>query len=430
MQILVLFSLNERTSRNTINEHLYSFETNGDQHDFHYVNVFTILPNFLFWIEYDAVILHYTFLAEKRFLENEFAWNQKIKNLNKVHGYKIAIPQDEYDVTDRLNKVFKEGNINIIYTCFTNLKDIERAYPKSKTGVEKVKKVFTGYINQEIVQSISSKHISYENRPIDIGYRARKLPAHLGRHGQLKSELVDVFNNFLIGSGLNTDIRNTNDNFIIENTHAIKLGFTWYDFLLSCKAFIGCEGGSSLLDTDGSIKREINNYVAINPSASFKEIEDNCFPGKDYNIKCFALSPRHFEAAMTKTLQILVEGEYGGVFKPWVHYVPLKKDFSNIEEVLAFLKDIKACEEIISNAYQDIVLSGHYTYRMFVSEIFNDITAAIGQNPPRYNKTLFLFYKRLIEIRNITSLYGYLIIKKIKNILKLYILVSCNHKKL
>ncbi len=52
-------------------------------------------------------------------------------------------------------------------------------------------------------------------------------------------------------------------------------------------------------------------FTAKHPNASFDEIEKACFPGKDYNISCFALSPRHFEAVMTKTLQILVEGKYG-----------------------------------------------------------------------------------------------------------------------
>ncbi|MBT8506740.1 hypothetical protein B1F79_04690 [Coxiella-like endosymbiont of Rhipicephalus sanguineus] len=57
----------------------------------------------------------------------------------------------------------------------------------------------------------------------------------------------------------------------------------------------------------------------------------------DYN----QISPRHFEAVATKTLQILYEGEYSNILKPWVHYVPLKKDYSNFDEVCNFFLPMK-----------------------------------------------------------------------------------------
>lgn len=418
MKILILYSIDERNSRNTINEHLFSFKKFGNQCDFHYLNVFNAIPKFIFRIKYDAVIFHYTFLAEKRFLESPFDWSRKIKNVSRIQGYKVAFPQDEYDATDRLCALFKEGGIDVIYTCFTNEADINKAYPKAKAGVEKIKKTFTGYINDDVMQLLSKKHIVYDLRPIDIGYRARKLPAYFGKHGQLKYELVSVFNNALINSKLRTDIQNTNDNFIVENAQAIKLGFSWYDFLLSCKAFIGCEGGSSLLDADGEIKRKVKKYLEIKPNASFEEIEMQCFPGQDYNITCFALSPRHFEAAMTKTLQILVEGEYGGIFKPWEHYVPLKRDFTNINEVIRFLENEEGCLQIVENAYKDIVMSGKYTYKTFVSEVIDDIRIEIGRSSKKYNRMFFNFLGKIIRIRNVVCLYSSLIRKKIVNLLK------------
>lgn len=418
MKILVLFSLNERTTRSTIHEHLYSFRKYNKEDQFHYVNIFNTIPSFLLRIKYDAIILHYTFLGEKRFLAESEPWIHKMRRLKQLQGYKIAIPQDEYDHTDRLCELFKESGINILYTCFTNEADIEMAYPYSKSGLTKIKKVFTGYIDERKISLLQSKCLPYDQRITDIGYRGRKLPAYLGKHGQLKYELVNVFNDALMSREFVTDIRNTNDNFLVENMESIKLGFSWYDFLLSCKAFIGCEGGSSLIDPTGLIQRKVKEFVSLNPEASFEEIEHNCFKDQDFNIRCLALSPRHFEAAMTKTLQILVEGEYGGIFKPWVHYVPLKKDFSNIDDVLTFLKNVEACEQIISTAYNDIVLSGNYTYRKFVSHIRNEIVDSIGKSPKTYSKTAFLMWQILIETRNVMLQYGYLLEKKIKSLIK------------
>ena len=45
------------------------------------------------------------------------------------------------------------------------------------------------------------------------------------------------------------------------------------------------------------------------------------------------ISPRHFEAAAFRVCQVLFEGRYAGVMEPMRHYIPLRKDFSNFDEV-------------------------------------------------------------------------------------------------
>ena len=42
---------------------------------------------------------------------------------------------------------------------------------------------------------------------------------------------------------------------------------------------------------------------------------------------------------MTKTAQILVEGRYSGVLEPERHYLPVRRDFSNLDEVLERARD-------------------------------------------------------------------------------------------
>jgi len=76
---------------------------------------------------------------------------------------------------------------------------------------------------------------------------------------------------------------------------------------------------------------------------------------------------------MTKTCQILVEGEYNGILKPYRHYIPIKKDFSDIDEALIMLKDKKYCQNMIDTAYEEIVQSGNYTYRKFVKQVIDHI---------------------------------------------------------
>jgi len=376
MKILVLYTKDSYQIRKTIDEHLYSFKRFAPEHDYYYVNVVTTIPSFLFGKTFDLIILHYTFLGGPRFEKSDVRWLRKVEGLENIIGTKIAIPQDEYDCTARLCDLFLKTGVKVIFTCFELPEDIKKAYNKS--GTQHFSVVFTGYVDELLSSKLLPRLSGYKDRPIDIGYRARKLPANFGKHAQLKYELVKVFNENERVKLLKTDISSAGDS-NWQQSRNVKLGGAWNEFLMSCKAFIGCEGGSSLLDPYGIIKERVNTYETDHPSASFEEIETACFPGEDFNIKCFALSPRHFEAAMTKTLQILVEGNYGGIFLPDVHYLCLKKDFSNLEQIIDNLGNTELCQAIIDRAYHEIVLSKKYTYKAFVDAVLSGSAEHVQQ---------------------------------------------------
>jgi hypothetical protein len=61
------------------------------------------------------------------------------------------------------------------------------------------------------------------------------------------------------------------------------------------------------------------------------------------------------------------------VLKPGLHYIEVKKDWSNIEEVISLIKDEVYCHTLAEKAYQDIILSEKYTYRKLVNEILSFI---------------------------------------------------------
>lgn len=391
MKVLVIYQDTHYSTRNTVLEHLYSFRKYVPGVSFHYFNVLKKIPSYLTYIDYDAVILHYSFLAQNRFSLDSSGWKRKISNLKFLKGYKTAIPQDEYDETGRLCEMFREHGFKTVFTCFERQEDYLKAYPPHETGLEHYVTVFTGYVENKELQIIGKKVNKYSDRPIDIGYRARKLPYYFGSHGQLKYQLADVFLEKLKSTNFIHDISNTQD------TERVFFGKNWYGFLLNCKAFLGCEGGSSLLDMDGSIKRKVVEFTKINPDATFEEAEKSCFPGLDNNIKCFAISPRHFECVMTRTLQILVEGNYGGIFKPGIHYLELKRDFSNIDEILIKLKDNELCQRIIDQAYNDIILSGTYSYSAFANEVIGHIRANIKSDT---NSSSFNLLRNLFDLRN------------------------------
>ena len=85
----------------------------------------------------------------------------------------------------------------------------------------------------------------------------------------------------------------------------------------------------------------------------------------------------HLEAVITKTCQVLVEGDYDGILQPNRHYIPLKRDFSNLVEVLDKLRDDELLEEIANQAYEEIYMSKRYSYEKFASDIHDAISEAL-----------------------------------------------------
>ena len=83
------------------------------------------------------------------------------------------------------------------------------------------------------------------------------------------------------------------------------------------------------------------------------------------------ISGRNIEAAGTKTVQILFEGEYGGYFQPDTHYIPLKKDFTNFDEVVDKFSDSSYSSQIATNAY-DLVMS-ELTYDKILNKFYEQV---------------------------------------------------------
>jgi hypothetical protein len=290
-----------------------------------------------------------------------YSFIEKSFTLLKLEGLRIALVQDEFTQTKLLNEVLEHFQIKHI---FSTAKQTEwhKIYP---TMIQKSKfsRFLTGYINESSVEQ--TKKLLNKQRKIDIGYRANSSKRYsLGSHGLLKSQIAEEFIKNSPKFNLNTDIS-------LDNRKAF-LGFEWYEFLADCKYTLGVESGASILDEDGSLEVAVANYLDDFPDANYQEVENKFFLGRDGELELFTVGPRHLEACMTKTCQILVEGDYNGILKPWVHYIPIKNDFSDIEEVLKIIREDKLRAEIVNRTYNDIVESNQYSYRRFVNRVFEE----------------------------------------------------------
>ena len=69
-------------------------------------------------------------------------------------------------------------------------------------------------------------------------------------------------------------------------------------------------------------------------------------------MKMRLITGRNIESCACGSVQILFEGNYSGYLLKDVHYIPLKKDFSNISEVIKKMKDLEYCKNIQKNCYE------------------------------------------------------------------------------
>jgi len=378
--------------RQSIKDHLYSFNNYFKKAYFFYLNAAFPLPFYIFYINFDLIIFHTTFLSRLKWSPLPYEKHiKKYKKLTKLKAPKVIIPQDEFIRSDVICNFIKDFDIKVVFTT-SDKKEIEKIYPEIDKTKVKFVQVLTGYLDEYTIAKVKKMLRRYNKRPIDIGYRVTKVPFSLGKHGYEKEKIAHLFQKYGKKFGLKVDIS--------TDEKDIFLGFDWYRFLLKCKYTIGVEGGSSILDFDGSIRKKVQKYLQEHPKANFKEVQKECLADVEGNLNLFAISPRHLEACMTKTCQILVEGNYNGILIPWRHYIPLKRDYSNIKEVIELVKKDLKRNEIVEQAYKDIVESGKYTYKEFVNKvIFTSLEDTLRNQKSTLSDIIFYILYILNKVR-------------------------------
>lgn len=376
---------------------------------------------------FDVVVIHYSIvLCLDSYLSTKFR-----HQLTEYKGVKAIFLQDEYRFIHKTISAIKETGIDIVFSCVpkTELKNVYGELIEKNILVENV---LTGYVS-EFLQIFPSNPI--EKRKYDISYRGRQYPLW---HGRLGLEKWSIAHLFLVNEkkyGWNTNIS--------LNEKDRLYGIDWINLLNDSKAVLGVETGASVFDFDGSVSTRVElkfNLLGKEFSQNFDENLTNLnsyraefFKNVEDQYKLNQISPRIFEAISMKTLLILYEGEYSGILKPWIHYLPVKKDHSNLDEIHKTMQDTNKIIEIISNAYVDVVLSEKYSNKNFVkhfdriisSKVKNDFTRKNGLlSTDEYytkNEIKIIFNPYLLSTLNISK-FRVRIINKLKGIIKKIVL--------
>jgi hypothetical protein len=329
---------------------------------------------------YDVVVVHYTvFVLHDAHLSPWFR-----EQLAGYQGLKVQFVQDEYRRVDAMTARMRELGIDLLFSSVPP-EAVARVYGPRLRDVE-ILPTLTGYVPAELE---GRPRPLFHDRPLDVVYRGRSIPYWLGRLGQDKIVIGREFLARAASTGLRCDIAWSEADRIY--------GDAWYRFLGSSRTTLGTESGASIVDFDGSLQERTEAFLRSNPTATFGEVEREILLPFEGNAVIQAISPRVFEAAALGTAMVNFTGRYSGVIEPWLHYIPLEKDFSNFDEVVAAIRDDDTLDAVASRAHVDLVSSGRYSLERFVRDFEHEIEARVGpanRRPrPRFprmlNKKLF-----------------------------------------
>ena len=326
-------------------------------------------PSSLEPLRFDAVVLHYTLFASgphpyligDRFLEY----------LSRCKGsYKVAFFQDEHEYCRRRFAFLDQYGVDCVYTCFSP--EYHEPTYGAHTRVKRFVTYMPAYVSPDLVREAAKLGRPDSDREVDVGYRTRPTPPYFGRGGVEKVEIAERFAPPAARAGLRLDISSREEDRLY--------GESWYRFLAGCRGQLGTESGASCVDLEDEVREEYLRLAADGHEVTLEELERGALGRWDGRVQLRSTSSRHFEAAAFRVCQVMYEGEYSGVLAPMRHYIPLRKDFSNIDEVLERFADPDVRRELTETAHRDLVASGDYGYEAFIAG-FDAVLADAGLSP-------------------------------------------------
>ncbi|ODM84486.1 glycosyltransferase family protein [Bradyrhizobium elkanii] len=327
------------------------------------------LPASLELAEFDGLVIHPTVSYSPATIRS---LDEGLKtSIAAFGGVKILMKQDEQVNAGMLAPLVREMSFDVVCTCVPPAEQ-EKVYPRAVIGEDcTIIQTYTGYVSPEMRQALPKG-------PRDLGltYRGSIQPLAFGRLGYEKRgvgyDMVSSLKAF-------PDVRRD-----ISSRWEDRLGgAAWNTFLARSAAVLGVESGANIFDFDGAVADWCKAYDErhrgedVASYAYYKRAHDEFLHTVEGNVNYAQISPRHFEAAAAGAAQVLYEGEYSGLFEQNRHFFPFRRDLSNIEAVVDFLRDEAARHRMIECAFEEIILDRNNWYESFVSTIDSVIDAKL-----------------------------------------------------
>lgn len=382
-KILIIYANSDNVMRQSVEAMLHSFDLYLPNCETYYHNsILNRAPLLPVFRKVDYVIFHHsvtTVWDRKRYIRKIKSW----LSCDFGAARKIALMQDEYKNIDLLRRFVVEMSIDDVFTLAPK-QEWASIYGQAIIDKGILQQYLAGYL-----QSSSCEFNSDFERNIDIGYRAdwTKMHVKLGKTGFLKKDIAVHVQKHVGQHKLKSDVKVGSEYFI--------RGADWRSFLKRCRYVIGVPSGSSVLDETGVVERRLFERLRENSVVSETILYRDIVEPREGSLCLEVLSPRHFEAVLYGCGQILVESEYNGILQPWKHYLPLKRDFSNIEEILTMVPDETLRRKMVDTCEKELVVSKHYSYSTFVERILPGVRQ-VGEGKQR-NRSLARYFNDGVE---------------------------------
>jgi hypothetical protein len=385
INILYLYN-STQTYTNAVYEHIASFAKYSRYRSF----FFHLDPTTNFETDllcFDAVVIHFSIRLPYDQISPSTA-----EALSKFKGLKLLFIQDEYDHVQRAWHWIKALGLQLVFTVVPE-SGVERIYPVCELPDTRFVSNLTGYVPDDVKLNLDVKVPS--QRPLIVGYRGRPLPIRYGQLGMEKIGVGKIIKDYCDAYHIKNDIAWSEESRIY--------GQGWYEFMVSCRSMLGSESGSNVFDWDGTLVKRIAQFQKLNPKAGDDEVYERFVKTEEIHGIMNQISPRIFEAIAAKTALVLFEGSYSGVVRAGEHFIPVKKDGSNLAEVMRLLQDGTYVDEMAERAYQDVIASGKYSYQSFVRLVDDEIAASLTTLDQHRNKIVSISTDR-VPINTSTSI--------------------------
>lgn len=269
-------------------------------------------------------------------------------------GPKLLFVQDEYDNVETARRWMERLGIDALFTNVPQ-QSLDLVYPRARFANVDFIPTLTGYVPED--PAIDAFAMPMAERTLRIAYRGRSLPHQYGALGREKYTIGLDMRRLASARGLPADIEVAEDKRIY--------GSDWYRFIGSARATLGTESGCNVFDFDGGLRKLAREHKDM----PFEVFSERYLKEHDGLVKMNQISPKIFEAIRLRTALVLFEGDYSGAVCAGEHYIPLKKDYSNVDDVFARLEDIPFLEAMTARAYRDVIETGQYSLQRFVEGV-------------------------------------------------------------
>lgn len=293
---------------------------------------------------FDAVVLLHSVFSNQQHLRRFLLWTVALHEAPKVffigNEYKLMPEKIHFCKKLKIDLLITQSNDKRVSSLYQNALGCKVACLPN-TGID---------------PKIFRPTTPLQNRPNVIGYRSNPSIWYMGNDE--KSAMSDWFQ----ANESRIDVK-------VDASLSLSERFDaqgYAQFLNRCRGQLGTESGGDYFELTDRTRNQVNAHIRKYPEATWPEIKSLFFDHYGPSIPMRIISGRQVEAAACKTVQILFEGRYNNYLKPDVHYIPLKKDFSNIDDVMQKFKDDDYCRRTTENAYE-LVMS-KLTYERLIEK--------------------------------------------------------------